>query len=165
MFSIICYWQKMVSRQVHNMLYWPPVHSLAAYTSVWPKNKGWSAVLWVDHYGLVKNFYLPRKYWFQLLTILFPVFMTKKWCTFGDCTVGWCSCIKPNAAKLSSSFSAELVLQQLRYTGVLETVKIRKQGYPTRLTFVDFMQRYGDVRILWFCVHRILHRIGHLAQN
>jgi len=34
-----------------------------------------------------------------------------------------------------------MVLEQLRYTGVLETVKIRKQGYPARLTFIDFMQR------------------------
>ena len=50
-------------------------------------------------------------------------------------------CIKPNADKAANSFNGQMVIQQLRYTGVLETVKIRKQGYSTRLTFIDFMQR------------------------
>jgi len=50
-------------------------------------------------------------------------------------------CIKPNAEKAASSFNAQMVIQQLRYTGVLETVKIRKQGYPARLAFSDFMCR------------------------
>lgn len=30
-------------------------------------------------------------------------------------------------------FDAELVLRQLRYTGMLETVKIRQAGYPVRI--------------------------------
>lgn len=32
-------------------------------------------------------------------------------------------------------FDDELVLRQLRYTGMVETVKIRKAGYSVRMTF------------------------------
>lgn len=44
--------------------------------------------------------------------------------------------------KEPNHFDPKLVLQQLSYTGVLETVKIRKQGYSSRLSFSDFVQRY-----------------------
>ena len=50
-------------------------------------------------------------------------------------------CIKPNPRKQSSQFEDKLVMEQLRYTGVLETVKIRRQGYATRLPFDIFMKR------------------------
>lgn len=32
---------------------------------------------------------------------------------------------------------------QLKYTGVLETTKIRRLGYSQRVTFVDFVKRYA----------------------
>lgn len=35
-----------------------------------------------------------------------------------------------------------LVLEQLRYSGMLETIKIRQQGYPVRLRFAPFADRY-----------------------
>ena len=37
---------------------------------------------------------------------------------------------------------AELTLRQLRYTGVLETTRIRKEGYSTRIVFPEFVRRY-----------------------
>ncbi|XP_057292691.1 unconventional myosin-X-like isoform X2 [Hydractinia symbiolongicarpus] len=51
-------------------------------------------------------------------------------------------CIKPNGAKVKESFESDLVLSQLKYSGMLETVKIRKAGFPVRRTYEDFMQRY-----------------------
>jgi myosin heavy subunit len=51
-------------------------------------------------------------------------------------------CIRPNALKQPDTFNKELVLRQLRYTGVVQTVTIRRQGYATRLTFGDFLNRY-----------------------
>lgn len=38
-------------------------------------------------------------------------------------------------------FEAEVVMAQLRYSGVLETVRIRKEGFPVRLPFQAFIDR------------------------
>lgn len=51
-------------------------------------------------------------------------------------------CIKPNALKRPNIFDSALVLEQLRYIGVLETIRIRKTGYPVRFRFKDFCERY-----------------------
>uniref|UniRef100_A0A8K9XJW2 Unconventional myosin-X-like n=1 Tax=Oncorhynchus mykiss TaxID=8022 RepID=A0A8K9XJW2_ONCMY len=51
-------------------------------------------------------------------------------------------CIKPNMDKNANMFDPEVVLNQLRYSGMLETVKIRRAGFPVRRTFNDFYSRY-----------------------
>ncbi|KAK7168851.1 hypothetical protein R3I93_004987 [Phoxinus phoxinus] len=51
-------------------------------------------------------------------------------------------CIKPNMEKNPNKFDADVVLNQLRYSGMLETVKIRRAGFPVRRTFQDFLSRY-----------------------
>nr|XP_020469676.1 unconventional myosin-X-like [Monopterus albus] len=51
-------------------------------------------------------------------------------------------CIKPNMEKNPNIFDPEVVLNQLRYSGMLETVKIRRAGFPVRRTFKDFFSRY-----------------------
>ena len=51
-------------------------------------------------------------------------------------------CIKPNDLKKAGQIDRTKMAQQLRYTGVLETVRIRKQGFSHRLTFADFLRRY-----------------------
>ncbi|XP_067106712.1 unconventional myosin-X [Osmerus mordax] len=51
-------------------------------------------------------------------------------------------CIKPNMEKNANVFDPSVVLNQLRYSGMLETVKIRRAGFPVRRTFSDFYSRY-----------------------
>ncbi|XP_009952413.1 PREDICTED: myosin-IIIb, partial [Leptosomus discolor] len=51
-------------------------------------------------------------------------------------------CIKPNDDREALTFSYERVLLQLRYTGILETVKIRQKGYSHRILFEEFVKRY-----------------------
>ncbi|XP_011688564.1 PREDICTED: unconventional myosin-IXb-like isoform X2 [Wasmannia auropunctata] len=51
-------------------------------------------------------------------------------------------CIKSNANKVSSEFDEETVQRQLRYTGMLETVRIRQAGFNVRLTYEEFIQLY-----------------------
>ncbi|PIK41081.1 putative myosin-IIIb [Apostichopus japonicus] len=52
-------------------------------------------------------------------------------------------CLKPNMKKEASSFDDKFVTAQLRYTGMLETTRIRKMGYAFRPKFEDFVSRYG----------------------
>ncbi|XP_073686537.1 myosin-IIIa isoform X2 [Garra rufa] len=51
-------------------------------------------------------------------------------------------CIKPNNDRQAHKFDREKVLIQLRYTGILETAKIRRQGYSHRILFNNFIERY-----------------------
>uniref|UniRef100_A0A8C7T9U4 non-specific serine/threonine protein kinase n=1 Tax=Oncorhynchus mykiss TaxID=8022 RepID=A0A8C7T9U4_ONCMY len=60
-------------------------------------------------------------------------------------------CIKPNNDRQASKFDREKVLVQLRYTGVLETAKIRRQGYSHRILYTNFVNRYY---ILAFHAHK-----------
>ncbi len=50
-------------------------------------------------------------------------------------------CVKPNNLSRHGLFEGPIVQRQLKYTGVLETIKIRRQGFPTRLLYADFLQR------------------------
>ncbi|XP_010567855.1 PREDICTED: unconventional myosin-X-like [Haliaeetus leucocephalus] len=51
-------------------------------------------------------------------------------------------CIKPNTEKAPHLFNPDVVLNQLRYSGMLETVKVRRAGFPIRRLFQDFLSRY-----------------------
>ncbi|KAG1058152.1 hypothetical protein G6F43_000039 [Rhizopus delemar] len=62
--------------------------------------------------------------------------------TIGDTNVHYIRCIKPNEAKAAWEFDGNMVLSQLRACGVLETIRISCEGYPTRWTFQDFADRY-----------------------
>ncbi|CAI9163148.1 unnamed protein product [Rangifer tarandus platyrhynchus] len=51
-------------------------------------------------------------------------------------------CLKPNHKKEPGLFECDVVTAQLRYSGLLETVRIRKEGFPVRLPFQVFIDRY-----------------------
>ncbi|XP_056355533.1 unconventional myosin-IXa isoform X3 [Oenanthe melanoleuca] len=51
-------------------------------------------------------------------------------------------CIRSNAEKLPLRFNDSLVLRQLRYTGMLETVRIRQSGYSCKYSFQDFVNHF-----------------------
>eukprot|EP00039_Didymoeca_costata_P028435 m.21052 g.21052 ORF g.21052 m.21052 type:complete len:934 (+) comp7017_c0_seq1:165-2966(+) len=51
-------------------------------------------------------------------------------------------CVKPNHQKVAQVFDDDLVTKQLRYTGMLETTRIRREGYSSRPLFGDFVHRY-----------------------
>jgi len=51
-------------------------------------------------------------------------------------------CIIPNEHKRPRAFNGPLVLDQLRCNGVLEGIRIARTGFPNRLSFTEFRQRY-----------------------
>ncbi|EFX88395.1 hypothetical protein DAPPUDRAFT_191611 [Daphnia pulex] len=62
--------------------------------------------------------------------------------SMSKCNPWFVRCLKPNREKLPMSFDLPVVLEQLRYTGMLETIRIRKNGYPVRMKFHHFIERY-----------------------
>ena len=52
-------------------------------------------------------------------------------------------CIKPNDRNKPSVFTRVRVLDQLRYSGVVEVIKVARAGYPTRFDLAHFLDRYG----------------------
>jgi len=51
-------------------------------------------------------------------------------------------CLKPNTVKKPQRYEAGLILNQLQYTGMLDTLNIRKEGWPSRPTHDEFYLRY-----------------------
>ena len=50
--------------------------------------------------------------------------------------------IKPNSEKVSDTFTAPMVLDQMKYAGLMEVCRIRKLGYPIRKDFKEFVFLY-----------------------
>lgn len=51
-------------------------------------------------------------------------------------------CLVPNETKTPGKVQAELILHQLRCNGVLEGIRIVRAGFPNRIAYADFVQRY-----------------------
>ncbi|KAM3925010.1 unconventional myosin-IXa isoform 2-T2 [Leptodactylus fuscus] len=63
--------------------------------------------------------------------------------TLGQAEPYFVKCIRSNAEKVPLRFNDSLVLRQLRYTGMLETVRIRQSGYSCKIPFQDFVAQFS----------------------
>eukprot|EP00658_Telonema_sp_P-2_P077801 TRINITY_DN712_c0_g1_i1.p1 TRINITY_DN712_c0_g1~~TRINITY_DN712_c0_g1_i1.p1 ORF type:complete len:1164 (-),score=423.48 TRINITY_DN712_c0_g1_i1:47-3538(-) len=56
-------------------------------------------------------------------------------------------CLKASNPLASSVFKNALVLNQLKYTGMLDTLIIRRGGFPIRMEFQDFCDQYRMIAV------------------
>ena len=69
-------------------------------------------------------------------------------------------CIKPNMRQAPNSFTGDFVNTQLSYTGMLETCRIRREGYSYRPKYDEFMERFGLLAYVTSCSSPLLLQEG-----
>ncbi|XP_062547434.1 myosin-VIIa-like isoform X2 [Armigeres subalbatus] len=62
--------------------------------------------------------------------------------TLSACHPYFIRCIKPNELKKPKIIDNALCVRQLRYSGMMETAKIRKAGFAIRHSYSEFVERY-----------------------
>eukprot|EP00834_Sanchytrium_tribonematis_P003837 NODE_164_length_14719_cov_1.036252.p1 type:complete len:888 gc:universal NODE_164_length_14719_cov_1.036252:10962-13625(+) len=65
--------------------------------------------------------------------------------TLGSCNPYFVRCVKPNQKKVCDRIDRKVVLDQLQYSGMLATVKVRKAGFPIRMMYTEFIRRYNMI--------------------
>ena len=54
-------------------------------------------------------------------------------------------CVKPNAEQAPKTFTAPMVLDQLRCSGVIEAVRVMLESFPTKIPYEDIHGRYAKL--------------------
>ncbi|XP_067859326.1 myosin-11-like isoform X3 [Heptranchias perlo] len=83
-----------------------------------------------------------KKGMFRTVGQLYKEQLTKLMTTLRNTSPNFVRCIIPNHEKRAGKLDAHLVLEQLRCNGVLEGIRICRQGFPNRIIFQEFRQRY-----------------------
>lgn len=83
-----------------------------------------------------------RKGMFRTVSHLYKEQLVKLMDTLRNTNPNFVRCIIPNHEKRAGKIDAPLVLDQLRCNGVLEGIRICRQGFPNRIPFQEFRQRY-----------------------
>ncbi|XP_062853396.1 myosin-9-like isoform X2 [Trichomycterus rosablanca] len=83
-----------------------------------------------------------RKGMFRTVGQLYKEQLANLMTTLRNTNPNFVRCIIPNHEKKAGKLEPHLVLDQLRCNGVLEGIRICRQGFPNRIIFQEFRQRY-----------------------
>ncbi|XP_078082178.1 myosin-10 [Mustelus asterias] len=86
--------------------------------------------------------YKTKKGMFRTVGQLYKESLAKLMATLRNTNPNFVRCIIPNHEKRAGKLDPHLVLDQLRCNGVLEGIRICRQGFPNRIVFQEFRQRY-----------------------
>ncbi|XP_053308553.1 myosin-10-like isoform X2 [Spea bombifrons] len=86
--------------------------------------------------------YKTKKGMFRTVGQLYKESLSKLMSTLRNTNPNFVRCIIPNHDKKAAKLEPHLVLDQLRCNGVLEGIRICRQGFPNRIIFQEFRQRY-----------------------
>merc|ERR1712113_1069796 len=79
---------------------------------------------------------------FQTVSALYREQLNKLMTNLRNTKPHFVRCIIPNERKKCGEVEPELVIAQLRCNGVLEGIRICRKGFPNRLQYPEFKQRY-----------------------
>ncbi|XP_063312177.1 myosin-3-like [Pelobates fuscus] len=79
---------------------------------------------------------------FQTVSALFRENLNKLMSNLRTTHPHFVRCLIPNETKTPGEMDHHLVLHQLRCNGVLEGIRICRKGFPSRIAYADFKQRY-----------------------
>ncbi|KAJ3601423.1 hypothetical protein NHX12_032391 [Muraenolepis orangiensis] len=85
--------------------------------------------------------YKTKKGMFRTVGQLYKESLSRLMATLRNTNPNFVRCIIPNHQKRAGKLEPQLVLEQLRCNGVLEGIRICRQGFPNRILFQEFRQR------------------------
>ena len=80
------------------------------------------------------------------------------------CYCHFIRCIKPNEVKQADFYTEHLVLMQIRYMGLLDSLKVRKMSYPYRFEYSKFFEIYQDLDMSEFAAKSFLALVSEGAD-
>ncbi|XP_063792446.1 myosin-4-like [Pseudophryne corroboree] len=79
---------------------------------------------------------------FQTVSCLFRENLNKLMTNLRSTHPHFVRCLIPNETKTPGTMENHLIIHQLRCNGVLEGIRICRKGFPSRILYADFKQRY-----------------------
>uniref|UniRef100_A0A8B9RWK1 Myosin heavy chain 3 n=1 Tax=Accipiter nisus TaxID=211598 RepID=A0A8B9RWK1_9AVES len=92
--------------------------------------------------GIMKKGTKKKGSSFQTVSVLFRENLNKLMSNLRSTHPHFVRCIIPNETKTPGLMDHKLVLHQLRCNGVLEGIRICRKGFPNKILYGDFKQRY-----------------------
>ena len=87
--------------------------------------------------GSLKQVTIAEGFRRQLNSLMATIFETTSW---------YVRCIKPNDDNVPDRLDEPRLLEQLRYGGVLEAVRVTREGYPCRVKHDEFVTKFSSMR-------------------